>query len=76
MANTKRDAFMELQRHAEERRRGAIVRESLLVSAGAPVDSLGTPAPWSQQWGDVDCDCVPPRHLDDGMLGKPSGFAT
>ena len=24
----KRDAFMELQRHAEERRRGAIVRES------------------------------------------------
>ena len=27
----KRDAFMELQRHAEERRRGAIVRESFLV---------------------------------------------
>lgn len=47
----KRDAFMELQRHAEERRRGAIVRENLLVCVGARVDTLGTPAPWSSNRG-------------------------
>jgi len=50
----KRYAFMELQRHADERRPRAIVLERVFVCAGAPVDSLVAPAPWSQQQADVD----------------------
>jgi hypothetical protein len=50
----KRYAFMEFQRHADERRPRVIVLERVFVCAGAPADSLGAPAPWSQQQADVD----------------------